>query len=180
MTPYDWYTLKSIYSVDECSEILKICENNKSSTFADSPAPGKKANTYVVETHKFDNTLDRFFALVNEANNNYFGYDLFNERPLGINVNIYENDLNEYPYHRDCNIPGTMCDSKITAILNISPEPYKGGEFSMFFGEDRKVDEVDNIGSLLLFPSFLFHKVSPVISGKRITLSTWLQGPNFK
>lgn len=180
MIPYDWYTLKSVYSTDECREIFKICQNNKSSTFGDSPAPGKKSTTWVVETEKFGNTLDRFFKLVKEANNNYFGYDLFPERPLGINVNVYEGNLNEYPYHRDCNFPGTMCDSKITAILNLSTEPYEGGNFKIFFGDDRDVEEINHPGNLLIFPSFLFHKVTPVTTGRRITISTWLQGPNFR
>ena len=63
--------------------------------------------------------------------------------------------------------------------MNLSNEPYEGGDFFMFFGFDKLIPELHQRGSLLVFPSHLYHKVTPVNSGKRITLSTWLQGPNF-
>jgi predicted 2-oxoglutarate/Fe(II)-dependent dioxygenase YbiX len=180
MNLYNWYFLKSVYSVDECKEILDFCEKNKSSYLIDGHTSEKKVSTFVVETDKLENKLNKFFVSIHKTNNMYFGYELFKEKPIGVNINVYENENNEYPYHQDVNKPGTMSDLKLTAILNLSLKPYKGGDFCMFLGQDYKVEEINEPGNILIFPSFLYHKVTPVTEGQRITLSAWLEGPNFK
>lgn len=177
---YDWYVIREFYSDDECDELCDICQNQQSQILRDSPAAGKNVLTSVIEMDRFNSTLDKMFRMVHDVNKNYYGFDLFETRPLGMNYNVYSGNQNEYPYHKDCNIPGTSCDSKLTAILNISKEKYTGGEFVMFFGYDKHMPELDQRGTLLIFPSYTYHKVMPVTSGSRITLSTWLQGPNFK
>lgn len=177
---YDWYFVQDFYSDSECDELLDICKNNKSILLHDSPGPGKKVDTTVIEMEKFDNKLDRLFRMVHDINKNFFGFDLFEARPLGMNYNSYGGDLNEYPYHKDCNIPGSSCDSKLTVILNISKESFEGGDFVMFLGYDKIIPELNKRGSLFVFPSYTFHKVTPVTKGSRQTLSTWIQGPNFK
>jgi len=174
MNLYNWYFLKSVYSTDECKEILDFCDKNKSSYLIDGHGPEKKVSTFVVETDVLKNRLNKFFALIYKTNNMYFGYDLHKEKPLGVNINVYEKENNEYPYHQDTNKPGTVSDIKLTAILNLSLESYKGGDFCMFLGEDCKVEEINEPGNVLIFPSFLYHKVTPVTEGRRITLSTWL------
>jgi len=176
---YDWYTLKELYSNEECDALLEISQNSQSDRLKDRGAAEKNVSTTVVEMHNYGHLLDKLFEMVQSVNRNYYGFDLFPERPLGMNVNTYSDFTNEYPYHRDCNAPGTSSDSKLTAIMNISNEPYEGGDFFMFFGHDNFIPELHQRGTLLVFPSYLYHKVTPVTSGKRITLSTWLQGPNF-
>lgn len=180
MILYDFYSLPNLYSEEECKNIVEICESNFSEVLRDSPAPDKKAKTHVTDIDCFDGILRKYFKYTHEINRNFFGFDLFIDPPLGINFNVYSGKDNEYPYHRDCNTPGSSSDSKLTAILNVSGEPYEGGDFYMFFGQDKKVEEINQTGSLLVFPSFVFHKVSPVTKGTRKTISTWLQGPSFK
>jgi len=177
---YDWYVISELYTSEECNKILEICTSNNSRFLGDAPAPGKQVDTKIIELNNFENTLEKYFNVVNDINATYFGYNLYPEKPLGINFNSYGNELNEYPYHRDSTEPGTMADSKLTAILNISPESYVGGEFFMFLGKDFEVPLISKQGSLLVFPSFIYHKVCPVTLGFRYTLSTWLKGPNWR
>jgi PKHD-type hydroxylase len=179
MVLYDWYHVKSLYSDDECDKLLEISQKHHSDLLKDRGAADKNVSTSVVEMHYYGSSLDKMFRMVHDINRNYYGYNLFQERPLGMNVNRYSGSTNEYPYHKDCNTPGTSCDSKLTAIMNISKEPYEGGDFFLYFGYDKHLPEVHERGSLLVFPSHTYHKVSPVVNGERITLSTWLQGPNF-
>jgi PKHD-type hydroxylase len=35
-------------------------------------------------------------------------------------------------------------------------------------------------GTLILFPSFLIHRVTPVNSGVRESMVSWISGPNFR
>jgi len=70
-------------------------------------------------------------------------------------------------------------DFKLTAILNISEEPFKGGEFDLFVNGEMNIPSIDKPGSLLVFPTFTMHRVRPVTQGVRKTASMWLSGPKF-
>lgn len=180
MRTYDYYLYKSLYSIAECKELYEYCEKNKNDDLIDIHTSIKKVSTFIIESSKCEEKLESFFTNVYRTNKLYFGYDLFKEKPMGVNVNVYEKENNEYPYHLDGNEPGTMSDIKLTAILNISTEPYKGGDFHIFFGDDRKIVEINEPGTLLIFASSLYHRVSPVTEGRRVTISTWFEGPNFR
>ena len=45
---------------------------------------------------------------------------------------------------------------------------------------EEEVVELNTPGNVIMFKSFINHKVSPVISGERRTLALFLSGPNFK
>jgi PKHD-type hydroxylase len=44
--------------------------------------------------------------------------------------------------------------------------------------EDRNV--LSKQGSIVVFPSFIEHKVTPVTKGVRYTAVTWANGPSFR
>jgi len=77
---------------------------------------------------------------------------------------------------------------KLSGVLFLShPKEYKGGE--LLFDLRNKEDGKDNIkstkefcvkGTIVIFPSFIWHKVTPVTKGKRHTLVIWALGKKFK
>ena len=68
------------------------------------------------------------------------------------------------------------------------PEDYEGGllEFDLRnIGEINtnniiKCKEILPKGSIVVFPSYTWHRVSPVTSGTRLSLVQWNLGPGFK
>ena len=60
--------------------------------------------------------------------------------------------------------------------MNISDEPYEGGEFITFDGGYVEIPEIKNPGSSILLRHGTLHKVEPVTKGIRKTLSYWLYG----
>ena len=175
---YIWYAYQNVYTPSECEQILSSFIDNKSDYYLDRGTDQKKVNVLSTETAKVEHLLTRFFNNVEQCNQEFFGFKLHG-RPITINLNIYENDKNEYPYHRDRMPLGSASDIKLTAILNLSPDQYLGGEFEIFDGTDLVVPEIATQGSMLIFPSFLYHRVKPVF-GRRITISTWHVGPNWR
>jgi len=176
---YDWYFIKNVYNPAECRDIVNHCQNNISNKIKDIHPESKKLKAAPIETITFDGKLDRFFNLVYNINQRMFGLRVWNQVPLSINFNTYEAG-HEYQYHRDKTEAGEMSDVKLTAILNLSLTSFTGGDFSFFVGQEKIIPEINEIGSLLIFPSYLYHKVSPVTHGQRMTLSAWLEGPNWK
>ncbi len=128
----------------------------------------------------FGNKLDRFFDCVEEANHGSFGVELFSKVPTSLNYNIY--DIGQYyGCHKDSNPLGSASDIKLTAILNLSAQKFIGGEFVLYFGERTiEISELSNAGSIIVFPSFFYHEVRPVLRGRRETISAWFVGPNWK
>jgi PKHD-type hydroxylase len=67
------------------------------------------------------------------------------------------------------------------------PEDYEGGEFQFDFrnSEDgspniKTVSELKEKGSILVFPSHLYHRVLPIKKGKRLSLVVWTLGQPFR
>ena len=175
---HDYYYFKNVYSKDYCKEILEISKENTSKNYFDKyDDPNKNVNVNVVELSVFKDKLNYFFDLVNQANEQSFGFDLYLRRPRTVNINTY-GVRQEYPFHKD--FDSGMSDIKLTAILNLSLSPFEGGDFEVFAGDVKKVSEINETGSLLIFPSFLYHRVKPVLSGERITMSCWFTGPSWK
>lgn len=68
---------------------------------------------------------------------------------------------------------------KLSGVLFLSnPESYEGGNFEMedFEMPFKKAPQ----GSIIIFPSYLTHRVTPVLSGERYTAVCWATGPAFK
>jgi hypothetical protein len=176
---YLWYFQESLYSKEECEELIEISNQytDPPSYLRDNPANGKNLNVNVLERKFFGNKLDKFYESCDEINTHIFGFDV--SIPRGLNINRYTSG-NEYKFHRDSLPEGFAADTKFTALLNLSTKPYTGGDFYIFDSEPRLIREINTLGSILLFPSFLYHKVAPVTSGERVTLSVWFNGPNWK
>jgi PKHD-type hydroxylase len=176
---FDWYFYKNLYTKEECEEIYNISKENSSNLFKDVPANGKDLNASVVDRSTFGTKLNKFFDMVHESNEDVFGFDIYRDSPRCVNINVYDL-FKRYDYHKDASARGSMRDVKLTAVLNLSFNHYAGGEFYIFDGQDENVEEINECGSLLIFPSFLYHRVMPVTDGQRITLSAWFSGPNWR
>ena len=92
-------------------------------------------------------------------------------------------DANTEPYN-DINTPhhiGRIRKLSMTIPL-VDGSEYEGGDFmyKLPTGEEIVVEEARTKGSVIVFPSFVQHKVAPVTSGKRYSLVCWILGWPFK
>ena len=75
---------------------------------------------------------------------------------------------------------------KLSATISLnSPDEYEGGnlEFSWFDGKKIQTQVCEEIlprGSIVIFPSFVHHRVTPVTRGTRYSLVLWSLGKPFK
>ena len=81
---------------------------------------------------------------------------------------------------------GKVRKLSMTVNLNNSDE-YEGGDFKInsgptIKGEDTVVNckEIKHKGSIIVFPSFIFHTVTPITKGERYSLVMWTLGKPFK
>ena len=96
------------------------------------------------------------------------------------NLNIYpHNNLNAYDWHVD-ESRNPFQDIKLTVLINLSVKKYEGGDFYLWKNKEEKVEPLNTPGNILMFKSYINHKVSPVTKGERRTLTIFLKGPAFK
>tara|TARA_B110000285_G_C15099408_1_gene604084 strand:- start:63 stop:656 length:594 start_codon:yes stop_codon:yes gene_type:complete len=62
----------------------------------------------------------------------------------------------------------------MTIILS---EDYEGGEFEFF--DDKKLIK-EKMGTVIVFPSYIVHRVKPITKGVRYSLVNWFCGKPFK
>ena len=176
-----WHVTKDVYTSEQIIQINKTVSNYINTGYGDRPATGKIVKTDIIDfSPELQSLLETVIRATKKQNEEYFGFNLFDRVPYTFNVNTYEQGY-EYPFHCDATKPTAKNDIKITAVLNISTEQNSGGDFEFFLdGQYVRVKELAVPGSLLLFPSVIFHRVTPVERGVRKTLSIWFDGPNWK
>ena len=91
--------------------------------------------------------------------------------------NVYSGDVKgRYGEHHDGSKLWSY-DIKMTFLLNLSEEPYEGGDFII----DKKPQPFfREPGTAILFKSYIKHEVTPVTKGERISLSYFMCGPKFQ
>ena len=110
------------------------------------------------------------------TNREIFGYDIYWDFHLdAFNYNVYGTG-GEYGWHIDANDKDAY-DLKLTCLLNLSEEPYEGGEFYTTTSNEKH-EFTSGMG--LIFNSLIAHKITPVTQGERITLTYWGKGPAWK
>ena len=107
-----------------------------------------------------------------------WGYALSNQETTQIG-RYKATDEGFYDWHEDASPPRDGMQRKLSvSILLSDPSEFEGGELQFKGMEDRKI--LTKQGSIVVFPSFIEHRVTPVTKGVRYSSVTWVQGPSFK
>ena len=83
-----------------------------------------------------------------------------------------------YDWHIDWGL--AQVQRKLSASLQLSdPAQYEGCDLQ--FQGMRQVEAAPrDRGAVIVFPSFILHRVTPISSGTRKSLVVWASGPKFK
>ena len=82
--------------------------------------------------------LHPFLYNCQQLNIDQFGYDVYWNFHLEIlTYNVYGIE-GEYGWHIDGNDKNTLNDTKLTCLLNLSEEPYEGGEFYLINSNEKE------------------------------------------
>jgi len=125
---------------------------------------------------------DILWDYAQEANKNAFGF--IADYIKDIQYTKYHADENgHYDWHFDTFWGNpTAYDRKLSVVVQLSdPGDYEGGEFEIDPQyEPPNAEHLKTRGTVIVFPSFIRHRVTPVTRGTRKSLVTWIQGPKFR
>ena len=172
----------NILNKNQITELNKLIYSNFIQDTKDRLATGaiKSSQVKFVKLGKIHNFLASFLDFSLTVNNTNFGFDLHQVTSHKIIDYSTYNQGEEYSWHIDASSKSPISDIKLTCLLNLSEEAYKGGELILFKGKEIECNEFNEPGSAVVFPSFTNHKVNKLSSGKRHTLAIWMTGPKFR
>ena len=188
---------------DVCDEIVKDCKQNiLEEAFVadyghvagdrkhsrDDPKLRKTSISFITDK---DNKINELvWSFLREANRVQFNYDLKYFQPIQF---AEYSKGSFFDWHQDdAGKSETNETRKLSLSLILSdPDTFEGGELQ-FYNGDRPMQDMENItgeqvhndiqaqGSVIVFDSRDFHRVTPLVSGTRYSIVCWTVGPNFK
>lgn len=191
--PFVWWD--NAFTEEQIDEVDRICNEEE---LDDGSIVGDAASE---EVKKIRRSKVKFFGK-NEKTSwifdkfNYVGMSL-NEQFYNFVLNGYrefqytvyeEHDNGTYDWHMDTilnNDLGSMeCGDtrKLTLImmLNRPGEDFTGGDFQINISRESNPSTVKfHRGRIIAMPSFLIHRVTPVLTGIRKSIVVWIEGPKF-
>lgn len=87
-----------------------------------------------------------------------------------------------YTWHQDWFWrQGDYYQRKLSMVIQLSdPATYEGGDLELDCREAPATADLRKRGSLIVFPSFVHHRVTPVTQGVRHSLVAWMEGPRWR
>jgi PKHD-type hydroxylase len=177
-----YYFFKKAFSPEQCAKIIeqgRQFPRVSGATFSDKsndPEKDEIRNSTIrwmdVYSSKLEWMLKELSRMALEANETVFKSDLF-----GFTENLqfteYEEKGTHYDWHPDIG-PGQN-KRKVSIIVQLSdPRDYEGGELELNNGKIETLDKSQ--GTVILFPSFLLHRVTALTKGSRYSLVCWVSG----
>ena len=124
---------------------------------------------------------DKIGTMAYEANKEMYNFDL-NFMPEQIQyTEYYGTDKGHYDWHMDIGSQGSMPFRKLSVTVQLSgPDEYDGGDLQFWTGGQYPISGPKGKGNVVIFPSFLLHRVTPVVTGTRKSFVLWLGGGHYK
>ena len=181
---WDYYSWDNIFNIETIKNINEIIEKtNSGDESLNSTTPWKNlSEVKIVYYGHLVPTLANFINEVHMVSTEGFGYNVFpTYNATTLNYSIYNSkDKADYGWHRDTSDNPTT-DIKLTLLINVSDEPYEGGQFQIQTGnEPETIESYSKPGSAFMFKSHILHRVLPVTSGIRKSLALFITGPKFQ
>ena len=122
--------------------------------------------------------FDRMQGVAQSLNDQTYQYDLrgFSEN---FQYTVYHgSEGGHYDWHVDHGPLAVPRKLSMTVQLT-DPSEYQGCELQFCAGGDIEIAPRER-GTVVAFPSYVLHRVTPVISGTRRSLVVWTTGPKFR
>jgi len=177
--------LTDLFSSVECERIVAIAH---AGMFRDAVLIGSMQSeavrlaqtSWLDEEGTADWIFSRLLDAFAESNRGHFDFKLdeFAER---MQIAWYGAEAGAFfDWHSDIGTSSTASRRKLTMVVQLSEaESYRGGQLET--NADGHIRAASRcIGSALIIPSFILHRVRPVSYGSRYSLTLWSHGPAFQ
>tara|TARA_R110000822_G_scaffold59468_7_gene148419 strand:- start:307 stop:903 length:597 start_codon:yes stop_codon:yes gene_type:complete len=127
---------------------------------------------------QFEWIYNRLQTSIVSANLKLWNFDLIS-MPEPIQYTEYYGGSGHYDWHIDIGNQ-ELSNRKVSITVQLSdPSEYEGGDLQ-FLGGPQTENASRGLGTVVIFPSYLLHRVTPVQSGTRKSLVLWVGGGSYR
>lgn len=178
----NYYTFTNAFSKEEIvwiENLANLHDYSKAETIGSSDESIRKSKVKWIHHDMRSHWLyEKLIKMSEEANNALWKFDLRGVID-SIQFTEYEENGGHYDWHVDIG-PAPINHRKISMVVQLSEaDDYEGGELVLWNSQVPTIAP-KGIGNVMIFPSFLMHKVSPMVKGNRKSLVLWIGGGSYK
>jgi PKHD-type hydroxylase len=178
-----YYWIETGFSSEEVNLIVKNAKNYESQKATiigeDKENTIRKSNIkWLPVNDEWNWVYDRVSNQIMEANKALWQFNLHTIID-NIQYTEYEGNGGHYDWHLDIG-PRSINHRKVSVVVQLSdPDDYVGGNLELHPGSNSFAVPRGK-GTVVVFPSFLLHRVTPLTSGLRRSLVLWAGGEPYK
>lgn len=186
---YPYYVFDKELPLELCQEVIKLGEDaevKRAMVYED----GKDKSDLGIRNNSISwlnyTEINTLLAVYAARANKESGWDLDVEAFETPQFCRYEPGQ-YYDWHIDTGVDESeeLLYRKLSIVVSLN-ENYTGGDFEMGMfcppdspNRSMKIPQLRNTGTIVVFPSFMYHRVVPVDQGTRYSIVCWFRGPNF-
>ena len=167
-------------SQDLVENIINLVgETEKGGTFNNADDSVRNSRVCWLTHHEW--VKDLLYNYVDHSCQNAFGVNAYKNAEIQY-TEYHASENGHYDWHHDINWNADDgLDRKLSITVQLSdPSEYEGGDFEFSEVPNPEKEDAKQKGSVLIFPSYLVHRVAPVTQGVRKSLVAWFKGPRWQ
>ena len=189
----NYFSFNQNLNNNEILNIYKIASNYNFSLATITSDPLKyNPRTSQIKWLPFENITKSLYnsleELIQVANSSAFNFDIVSSFDLVQYTEYYSTQQGKYDWHQDVsknpNNGITPPYRKLSLTIQLSdPSEYEGGDLEFYIPNPKEKEIVKapkEKGKIIIFPSYLYHRVTPVTKGIRKSLVWWVGGTPFR
>jgi len=182
---FNYYYFTDVFTNQEIEKIIEIGESQpkiKATTVGEDESQHESGYrvsdiSWLSNNPKTDWIFERIAGLAIKANTEMWNFDIWDFQD-DLQYTSYYGNGGHYDWHADLGVG--ISNRKLSVVLQLSDsDEYEGGDLQMNTGGSI-LNVPRQKGLICFFPSFVLHRVTPLSSGLRRSLVTWLCGANLR
>lgn len=173
-----YVSFDNFFTGEECDNIIKeMTELQQAKVSYDGVKNAKVRSAQVGSLEAADHNrwiFEKIGNAIQQCNSECYKYDIIGFFEA---VQLLKYEVGDfYDWHMDFDNKQYSI-RKLSAVIQLSdPSEYEGGELEFFRNGKAPKDR----GTMIVFPSFLYHKVHPITKGTRRSVAVWISGNPYK
>ena len=172
------------FTKEECKKIIKIAKKKGlikaeiNNTIKEQIDVRDNQISWLYPSDNIDWVFRRVTDITLNLNKRFFKFNLFGINE-GFQFTNYKAPSGKYGKHIDRAMYIPVRKLSISIQLT-NPKKYEGGELKLYNGKKEGSVMDKEQGTLIIFPSYTLHEITPITKGGRDSLVTWVTGKQFK
>lgn len=180
LDPVETYAFwENVFTKEECNKIIKIAKS-KGLIEGIAMYDEKVRSSKICWLYAADDLVwafERLTGVINSLNERFFKFDIFGFHE-GFQFANYKAPSGKYGKHVDRGL-NTQVRKLSLSVQLTDPSKYTGGNL-ILYDTEKGIQTPREQGTLVVFPSYTLHEVTPVTKGERNSLVSWITGKPFK